>query len=476
MKPFEALKQFFRPTDSTIALPGSPFIVIDREAAVRGLKLEERAKSNGSANYPHADAENFDDVEAEIIAEMAEHTNRAQMDALASYRVYGERLSELSLLRELSTITGASEQALGDFHATIIDRRGRLSLAKDEINESYGELARFKELHGLERPAHRAIGPVYAWSIVGIFWLVEAAFNTGFLRVNDDYGLLGGFIAACVVAAINILTSALVGRAFWPKLKHKDLKQKLTGLGVTAIWVVFLITWNLVAGHYRDAKAAGIPSPETAALGLFAHRLLLFDSLYSYGLLAAGLIFAAVSATVAFSEDDPYPGYGPIYRRHEERCEGYADAIKEALDELKEIRDQATSSAAAIRAQLGAQFRERGQILTARETHRIRYREHQEYLEEIGNFLLGSYRAENVRSRGDGLTPKHFNKRWQLRRTELPVDEAEPSIDGEVLRAQEMLEASIKRIADAYQEAIRSFEHLDKIKEGLARGENKFDR
>ncbi|WP_155914539.1 hypothetical protein, partial [Asticcacaulis sp. AC460] len=139
MKPLDALKRFFRPTDATIALPGSPFIVIDRQQAVKNLGLEERAKSNGASNYPPADAESFDDVEAEVVAEMAEHTNRAQMDALASHRVYAERLAELSLLRELSTITGASEQALGDFQATIIDRKGRLSLAKDEISESYGE-------------------------------------------------------------------------------------------------------------------------------------------------------------------------------------------------------------------------------------------------------------------------------------------------------------------------------------------------
>ncbi|ESQ92895.1 hypothetical protein ABAC460_01220, partial [Asticcacaulis sp. AC460] len=332
-------------------------------------------------------------------------------------------------------------------------------------------LARFKEDHGLKRPAHRAIGPVYAWSIVGIFWLVEAAFNTGFLRVNDDYGLLGGFVAACIVAAINIITSALVGRAFWPKLLHKDVQQKIIGIVVISLWITFLITWNLVAGHYRDAKADGLSTPETAALGLFVQRPLLFDSLYSYGLLAAGLLFAMVSATVAFKEDDPYPGYGPIYRRHEDRCEAYADAIKESLDELKEIRDEATASATAIRSQLGAQFRERGQILVARETHRMRYREHQTYLEEMGNFLLGLYRAENVRSRSDGNTPKNFQKKWQLRRTELPADEVEASIDAEVVRAQEVLEASIKTIGEAYQEAIKSFEHLDKIKESLAHGQ-----
>jgi hypothetical protein len=470
MAAFDALRHFFKPSDVTIALPTDPFIVIDRERAVEKLKIDARAEQNGSKNFPPIDSGSLDDVELDITAEIGEHSTRAQIDAAANHRVYGERLSELALLRELSTISGASAQALGDYRTTVINREGRLALAKDAIRESYQELAAFKREHGLSRPAHRGLHPAYAWSTIGISWFVESGFNTAFLRVNDEYGILGGFIAAAVVAAVNVFLSALVGRFWWPYLFHKNPVQKWLAIGGSAVWLVGLVIWNLLAGHFRDAKAAGLANPEGAALSLFRDGPFQFDSIYSYGLLLAGLAFAILSATAAYKMDDPYPGYGAIYRRHEDRCEEYADEIELAMDELKDTRDDAIEAASAIRDELGTQFRERGQIIAARETHRTRYREHQEYLEMIGQALLGHYRAANVRARPDGQTPAHFKTRWEQKRTELPLDADEPTIDAEVLRAQQALENSIETIATAYQGAIESFEHLDKIKRSLGNG------
>lgn len=306
---------------------------------------------------------------------------------------------------------------------------------------------------------------LYAWSIVGISWIIESAGNTAFLMVNDDYGLLGGFVTAVVVAAINIILSALVGQYWWPYLFYRKPAQRLLAASGSILWFLAVIVWNLLVGHFRDAKILGLANPEQAALGLFLNRPFQLDSIYSYGLLVLGIVFAVLAATAAFRKDDPYPGYGAIYRRHEDRCDEYADQIEEALDELRGTRDDAIETANAIRSELGAQFRERGQIISSRDTHRNRYREHQDYLETIGNALLGQYRAANVRSRTDKLSPSHFNKPWVLKRTDLPLDTAEPSIDNEVLRAQEVLEHSIKTISQAYQEAIESFEHLERSKD-----------
>lgn len=470
MSALGALKEFFRPKDVTIALPGDPFIVIDRERAVEKLRLDERAEQNALKNYPPPDFDGYDDVELEIIAEITDHASRAQIDAATNHRIYGERLSELALLRELSTVTGATAQADGDYRAIVINRRGRLALAKDAIKESYKELAEFKRDHKLRRPAHRGIHAAYAWSAIGISWFIESAFNTAFLRVNDEMGLLGGFVAAAVVAAVNVGASALVGRAIWPYLFHRAQGPKWLARAGFAIWLIILLVWNLLAGHFRDAKAAGLPTPETAALGLLADGPFSFDSIYSYGLLLAGLAFAMVAAVAAYRMDDPYPGYGAIYRRHEDRCDEYADEIENALEELKETRDEAIATAISIRDELGTQFRERGQILAARERNRSRYREHQDYLETIANALLGHYRAANIRARDDQQTAPRYNKPWGLQKSALPADADEPTIDAEVSRAQAALDEAIKIVADAYSGAIESFEHLDQIKGSLGDG------
>jgi hypothetical protein len=236
-----------------------------------------------------------------------------------------------------------------------------------------------------------------------------------------------------------------------------------------AIWLVALIAWNLLAGHFRDAKAAEIADPENAALTFFTDNLFTFDSIYSYGLLAAGILFAIGSAIAGFKMDDPYPGYGEIYRRHEDRCENYAEQIEDAIADLQDIRDDAIGRAEDLRIELGEQFRERGDIIAARESLRTRYRDHQEYLEAQANALLSHYRGVNTRARSSPA-PKHFQNRWELKRTELPLVTDEPVVDAEVVRAQEALQQSISTISKAFNEAIESFEHLDRIKGDLGSG------
>lgn len=467
MTAYKRLRELFTPPDITVALPSDPFLSIDREKAAKKLRLKERAEQNGKQNHPPVDSTDFDEVEREIIAEISDQLHRAQIDASNNHRIYGERLSELALLRELSTVTGASAQALGDYQATVINREGRLALAKTAIQESFKDLANFKREHGLYRPAHPGIQPIYAWATFAIAWLLESLFNTAFLHVNDDLGILGGFIAAAVVAGVNITVSGFVGRYIWPYLVYRRWQWKVAGALATGAWLVAAIVWNLLAGHFRDAKAAGLANPEAESLSLLVNNPLAFDSIYSYGLLAIGIMFSLLAAGTAFRMQDPYPGYGDVYKRHKDRCEDYADEIELALAELRDTRDNAIADAQDTRDELQKQFSERGRILEARNSHRNRFREHQDYLQTIADALLAEYRVANIAARQDGLRPSHFGTPWRLNASELSTNPEEPTTENEVRQAQLALDTSIQTVADEYTKAIQRFEHIDKIMEKL---------
>ena len=237
----------------------------------------------------------------------------------------------------------------------------------------------------------------------------------------------------------------------------------------SAAWLVGLVIWNLLAAHFRDAKFLGVKFPEIAALGLFTKSPLGLASIYSYGLLVAGVSFATLAAVAAFKMDDPYPGYGAIYRRHEERCDEYNDEIEGAMADLKSTRDEGIDYSRSVREQLRAQFGERGRILANREINRKRFIDYQDHLETIANTLLNHYRSANARARVE-KSPAHFGTEWSLQRTQLPVVADEPSIDAEVARAQESLERSIETISAAYTDSIDSFETLEHIKRSLGDG------
>lgn len=464
LKLWVSISNFFNSSDATVALPGDPFLVIDRDRAVERLQLDRRALENGTRGRIQ-DSTALDDVEREIIAEITDYSSRAQIDAMGQYKLYEQRLSELFLLGDLSMINGAVEQALGDMRSTIIDRMGRLALARDAIGESYGEMANFKKVNGLNRPAQDGITTTYAWSIILISWLIESIANTFFLRVDDDLGFLGGFIAAIVVASVNVFTSMACGRLVFPYLRHNEAFVRIISYLTLSAWISGTLVWNFLAAHFRDAKSAGLSIPERASLELFVSHPFSLETIYSYGLLMAGFLFAGTSALTAFRMDDPYPGYGPIYRRHEVRCQEYADLVGEAIADLQAIRDRAIESAQRTRDHLRAQYSERGQILSSRDALRTRYQEYQEYLETQANFLLDYYRSARARAAKEAdVTPIASVPRWSLPRTHLPKISKPKDIERDVIRAQETLDSLIDSVSNAYLSAIGSIQHLDDIK------------
>ncbi len=442
------------------------FIQLNREDAARQLRLEERGAEQGRHELPSQTMRTLDSVEAEVAAFMADHHSRAQIDAANSVRTYDDALNGLALLSRLSSIRTQSRRAITDFKAQVANRRNRLSNSRDAIEASYGELRSFRHANGLDRPAHTVPPTLSTVGTIVLSWLGETAANAFLLRLNDSMGYLGGIVAAATVGAVNVLVAAFIGRQVWPRTNlHDPTARKLAYAGVGS-WAVLMLGWNLLAAHYRDAKSLGVAVPEQAALGMMGSSL---DSIYSYGLLVAGIVFAVLAARAGYRMDDPYPGYGERARRHEERCEDYADEVQQASDELLEIRDAAIDEASEVRDELETQLAERAQILSARDTFRRRYDEHAAQLEQTGNALLQIYRTANIGARTTPAPP-HFDERWTLQQSDLPLPPASSVGEGEVRAAEAALDEAVAQISDGCDAAISSFEPLDKLKSSLADG------
>lgn len=443
-----------------------PFIQLDREHATRELKLKERGAEQGALELPSADMQAPDVVEADIAAYIQDHFERAQIDAANQIRTYDSRLASLALLANLSSISAQSQVAVGDFKTEIINRRGALSNSRDAIVDSYKELAEFRRRHGLTRPAHDAPPSIATVGTMMVAWVAETTANSLLLRLNDNMGWLGGIVAAAVVGAINVFVAGFVGRRVWPLVHRRERSHKITGWLLIVAWVFFTVAWNLAAAHYRDAKSLGMPEPETAALGMMGEGL---HSLYSYGLLVAGLVFATTAAFAGYRMDDPYPGYGAVSRRHQKRCEDYMADVEDATDELKAIRDDAIGTATDVRMELGRQQAQREQIVASREAFRRRYEQHSEQLETAANALLQVYRSANRKARSSPA-PARFDLAWRLPRDPLPTVPGQDVPRSAIDEAEASLVRTVSEVSAAFNEAIASFEPLDDLKKRMADG------
>ena len=466
MGAWAALHQLFGKREVLLAPMDDPFIQIDKGQVATQLKLREQGASQGQLNLPPAQMEAFDNVESEIVAYILEHYSRAQIDTANSIRTYDGRLGDLALLSKLSSIGTEARRAVSDFNAQVGNAINALSNSRDAITSSYTELAAFRVDNDLARPAHSAPPPISTFGAVALSWLFETAMNAFLLRLNDSMGYLGGIVAAATVGAINVLAAAFVGRQVCPRTNlRKPLDRAIAWIGVT-LWVCLMLWWNLLAAHYRDAKSLGLPNPEKQALGMMGMGL---ESIYSWGLLFAGIIFAVTAARAGYRMDDPYPGYGDVTRRHNARCEDYANEVADATDDLTEIRDEAIEGATSVQEELGRQLGERQQILAARSAFSRRFDEFGTQIEQIANALLQDYRTANLAARTEP-PPKHFTTRWTLPRSVLPAAPVFSVTDAEIRAAEASLKKAVAEITDAFTAAIDRFEPLDALKKRLTDG------
>lgn len=460
---FSKLKELFVRAEPLLAPMDDPFIQIDTAATSERLRLRERGAEQGALDQPPTDMRTLDAVEAEIVAHVHEHYARAQSDAANSIRTYDGRMAELALLQSVSQIGVSARTAVSDFRSVVADALDRLANSGDAIARSYAELREFRGRHGIRRPAHRASTGLAGTGYVLLTWLGETLINSLLLRQNDAMGLVGGIFAAGTIGFINIGISALVGRLIWPLTQHRSAALKTLGWGSVAVWLAFIALWNWVAAHYRDAKVKGIEMPEAEALRLMYGGL---DSINSWALFLAGFVFAVLAARSAFRMDDPYPGYGPVSRRHDERCDSYAYDVADSRQKLKVVRDDAIDGALGVRAELDRQHAERGQILAARSAFVRRFEEYSTQLEVITNALLQEYRTSNRAARTTPA-PETFSSRWPLPRTTLPPPPEKVVSEKDVEAAEAALESATIEISAAFDRAIGEFEPLDVLKRRL---------
>lgn len=460
------LKELFARPELLFAPMDDPFIQIDKGATSERLQLKVRGAEQGAIEQPPTQFETFDAIESEVVATVHEAYARAQNDASNSIRSYDSRIAELALLTSVSQIGVSSKVAVGDFKASVANALNRLSNSRDAIVSSYSELRDFRTEHGLRRPAHRSVSKASAAGYILGSLLIETLLNSVLLRQNDSMGLLGGIASAAAIGALNVGVAAVVGRFTWPLLFHRSVGRKTMGWIAMIGWLALVGVWNWGAAHYRDAKASGVETPEVAALSMLGGNL---DSIYSWALLIAGIIFALIAAFSAFKMDDPYPGYGGVSRRHEERCDVYAEDVLDATAELTGVRDRAIEEALSVRSELTRQQGERGQIHSARSAFVRRFSEFSTQLEVIGNALLQDYRTANMAARTTPPPPTFLN-RWTLAATMLPPPPPATVSDDEIKDAEAALEAAASDISAAFDHAITKFEPLDELKRRLADG------
>lgn len=456
------IKDFFKSSQTFESSITNPYLNFDTAKVSRELRLAEQGKENGSQNLPATDSRQLDSVEEEVTSRVSRAWQQATSEAERWLLAIDQRISNLSFLTQLPTIQSSAIQTESQIKASVMQATLRLTTARDAVQQSYEQLRTFQREHNLRRPAKLVPSQVLTFGTITLTWIVETIANSVLLRENDDLGWIGGAGAAAVIGIINVGLAVFVGRTIWPRMNHRP-PISFVYIGITVIWSIILIAWNLLAAHYRDAKVAGIEGPEFVALGMMGEFP---ASIYSGGLFILGVMSAIIAAIAAFKMSDPYPGYAEVWHEHEQRCADYAGEIEAASEELKDLHDEASEEFNSIRIGLTQQLADQGRALTSRQAFAQRLLRYHEELEHAGRQLLATYRDHNRGTRTDP-PPQHFEYPFTLPAPNTPPAPQVAVTKDDVERGDHILSNAQKLVSNAFLEGVRSFETLEALKARL---------
>ena len=110
---------------------------------------------------------------------------------------------------------------------------------------------------GLARDARYPASRWLHLGLVAVLLLIESWANARFFSEASDFGLLGGFLGAFCVAAVNVGSGFATGWLVLPWLSYRSAVARACFSVAVLCMVAFAGALNVAAAAYRDQLAAG---------------------------------------------------------------------------------------------------------------------------------------------------------------------------------------------------------------------------
>lgn len=452
----DRLKSMFRSEDF---IPSSSvFPSIDSDKIASELKLVDQGKLRGQDNQPPAETREFDHIETSVIERVEELRRKGLENYESNRRVYNERLARAGQASKEVDIAAGS--AKNDFGALVQEWQSRIEGPRERLNETFAWRARYREKNRLERPAKEFEGWIKTFSLTIILVVIEAGINSYLFSKGNEFGLLGGLLAAIIVSVVNVGGSALLGYLA-RYIHHRNWLLKLGGLIFVLLWMTFAFVMNLGVAHFRDGLEGGLSwaqSTASAVPALLAQPFFL-ASIESWLLVGIGLLISVLSFRKGWHTDDPYPGYGRVDRSLARSRTDYEMELHNALEDLKDRRDQAIDELQDASEQVRNGITEAIDALFGQSTLSAHLKTFLEQCDVKTAHLLAIYRDANRAARKDP-PPKSFDKAYKFGafKPESLETSRRDNAEAEAARVTATVDAAIKEIFEQFETARLAFE------------------
>jgi hypothetical protein len=452
----ERLKAAFRSEDfiPTAAI----FPDIEAEKIAKDLKLEEQGRTRGVANQPASEAKDHDHIETGIVARTEELRRRGLENYETNRRVYNERLARAgNATKEVDIVAG---MARGDFGTLVQSWQSAIEGARERLADAFRWRARFREVNRVEHPAQAFEGWVRFVALTVVLIVLEAGMNAYLFSQGNEFGLLGGLLAAVIVSVVNVGWSTLSGFSA-RSINRRNLLIRLFGLIVILSWLAFAVTLNLVVAHFRDGLESGVTWRQSAeaAIPAFLANPIVLASVESWLLAAIGMLISVLAFLKGWHADDPYPGYGRVERMVGSARQVYVTELTEALADLSDKRDKAIGELQDASEQVRQGIAEAVDALFGQSALSAHLQAFMDQCDVKTAHLLAIYRDANRAAR-TSPSPKSFEKPYKFPPFSPPPVESSrrDQAEKEAEKVSQTVEAAIADIFAQFEAARTAFD------------------
>lgn len=375
------------------------------------LNLEEQAKILGQLGLPSENSITLSGPES-LIVQRVEKARQDYVDwAMLRLNIINNDMAKFKINDEVNRTLQVDQEFERDASAIITERENLLRDLADKAKEHKAALISFKKCHNLDREADypSSSRKFFLYSLLFFMVVLEGLFNAGFFSQGVTTGLIGGFVYAVILAAMNVCLAFCFGKFLIKWVVHKHIGLKVLGFIFILISASLLMFMALTIAHFRDSLGMGVDDPAIVALqGLQAAPFTLRD-VFSWLLFFLTLFFGIAAALDGFFIDDIYPGYGRVTRNAISALEEYEEELGSLRSELNNLKEEKLEYLDDEIRRLQANLAAYEGLIQDKISTESRLQNAFHDADNSLNALLQLFRSHNDVHRGKNQRPAYFN-------------------------------------------------------------------
>jgi len=432
------------------------FTFLDRDEFLAQHDVEAKAKKAARDNLPAKSSKTMDANELIFLHELTQAATAATHTLNTSLADIKKGIETIDVVAEKAELDNAVNKIDADLKREYESNAEELEELKSEVELRQDDVEKFKKENQLRREAKPDGSTAVTLATILGALVIETVANGNLLADASSFGLVGGFVMAITISAINIALGFSLGMFVHPWITHIGNRQSTLGYIALILGLISVLIFNLLVGHYREVLIEYPDDSSFLAVKYFTEGMFNLTEIDSIFLVVIGLIVSALSFWKGQTQNDSYPGYAQVCRQRKIAKEALDIAKVEALEGLDAIKEECEAGLRRLLKKVSVDYSRCTILFSTFEQQQRLYESYLGDLAQTGEIAVSRYRQVNRSSR-DNDAPAYFDAEITIDFKQKPSIPRVPDIASKLNKVVEDFGARIPAMNVEFSKAVEVY-------------------